>query len=187
MFWSKYQFRSICFAILNYIVRFIQFALDTVVKPNKRMELMSVDRPFHISQAVLNVPRNELANNQVWIKCNDKMSLIANLNNAITQVRLDLAFGSGDVIMFFNKSDETGADVHLSGYYLQVDDGDIQQNLSVASKDNQSFCDESNDQKIQTQSASRVSGIGFEASNTREQAQQSFMNSNEMSVCKCLC
>lgn len=51
------------------------------------------------------------------------MALIAILSDTVNQVRLDLAFGQGDLVSFSNKGD---SDVHLSGYYL-LDYDDKQQ------------------------------------------------------------
>lgn len=101
--------------IILYIVRFLLFTSDTVISPNSRTSQMSDQRPFHLSQAVLNVAPNVSSYNQVWVQCNNKMALIAILSGSVNQVRLDLAFGQEDVVTFYNKGD---SDVHLSGYYL---------------------------------------------------------------------
>lgn len=115
---------SLCCFRLCSDFQFNLIILDTVVNPNKLMNL-SVVRPFHLSQAVINAPQNAASSSQLWVKCNEKMALIAILNNSTTQVRLDLAFDDDDVIGFYNKSVGAAADVHLSGYYLDCgDDGD---------------------------------------------------------------
>lgn len=94
-----------------------------MIEANKRSNQTSVQRPFHISQAVLDMANNGLSDSQVWLQCNGKAALIANLSSdKVTQVRLDLAFGKGDIVSFVNKCIVGDSDVHLSGYYLLDDE-----------------------------------------------------------------
>lgn len=100
-----------------------------MIPPNKRTSQISIQRPFHISQAVLDMSQTASGSNQLWVHCNGKMALIANLDNTITHVRLDLAFGIGDIVQFYNKSFADDSNVHLSGYYLD-DDGEQEEKAS---------------------------------------------------------
>lgn len=68
---------------------------------------------------------SEKTSYQVWVECNENSALIANLNSRkLTQMRLDLAFGIGDVVTFAVKGDDIAV-VHLSGYYLAEYDEDF--------------------------------------------------------------
>lgn len=123
----KYSFAD-CVLILFFCIS------DTVIPPNSPNQRITIQRPIHLSQAVLNAPRNALRYSQVWVKCNNKMALIANLSDSVNQVRLDLAFGKGDTVQFLNDGD---SDVHLSGYYLldyednQQDEQDLGMSISL--------------------------------------------------------
>lgn len=86
--------------------------------------------------------RNVSSYNQVWVQCNSKMALIANLNDMVSQVRLDLAFGQGDLVSFCNNGD---SDVHLTGYYLldyedKQEEGAFQRDLSNQIQLHCQFC-----------------------------------------------
>lgn len=71
---------------------------------------------------------------EVWVECNGTLSLIAHLNNRnVPQVRLDLAFGTDDTVLFMVKSNENAV-VHLSGYYLLENEESFADNAETSVK-----------------------------------------------------
>lgn len=107
--------------------------IGTVVQANKRPHSIRVDRPFHVSQVVLSGSTANESNlsHEVWVQCNNKATLIANLDNHnVTQMRLDLAFGVDDTVAFVVTSMEN-VEVHFSGYYLSVNEDDIVNEIPV--------------------------------------------------------
>lgn len=81
-----------------------------------------MDKPFHVSQATLDLDTSSTeSQTSVWAVVNKNApALIANLDDEVSQVRLDLGFGRGDDITFYLKGDNS-CQVHLTGYYLEIE------------------------------------------------------------------
>lgn len=91
------------------------------MKTNKRYS-QQVTKPFHVSQAVLDLATLNEPNAviQVWANIDDTDHLIANVSKSLSHVILDLTFTEGESVAFYSKGTGT---VHLSGYLLPDEDG----------------------------------------------------------------
>lgn len=90
---------------------------------------------LHISQSALDLRTVQQDDSvQVWIKTDKSKNLVATLNNAIPQVRLDLAFSKNEDLLFSTKGSGT---VHLTGYYISIDDESESEQSNVRKKQSQ--------------------------------------------------
>lgn len=58
------------------------------------------------------------ASTQIWVEVHGKKTLLATLSDQTPQVRLDLAFESGEQATFYSHGPGI---IHLSGYFIPTD------------------------------------------------------------------
>jgi len=89
-----------------------------IVQPNKKYS-KTVNQPFHVSQAVLDLNSNTESDVQLIVKSDELEYILCVLNKSKTvQVPLDLIFSKGDNIAFRS----VGGTVHLTGYLVDDED-----------------------------------------------------------------
>lgn len=95
--------------------------IGLLLKANKRYS-QTVQKPFHISGATLDVNTGDLGEDdvvQVWVAADDANHLLCNLDKRSSHVGLDLSFSEGETIAFFSKGSGV---VHLTGCLMPEDD-----------------------------------------------------------------
>ncbi|XP_026750064.2 46 kDa FK506-binding nuclear protein [Galleria mellonella] len=105
-----------------------------IMEPNKRYTQV-VEKPFHISQAAMDISTGDNDACQVMVVVDGKNFLVCTLQkNKCIQVPLDLYFKTGDNISFLTNGK---CNVHLTGYLdpeyeLEVSDGDEEEDEEEA-------------------------------------------------------
>lgn len=115
-----------------------------------RRYTQTVEKSYHISKAVLDVPVDGKVTGkrvQLMLEHNKSQYLLCNLDSDKTnQVDLDLIFTEGEEVTFYLNGD---GPVHLSGYVLEFND-------DFDEDDDELFDEESEDEEVESKSAKRM-------------------------------
>ncbi|XP_037087972.1 46 kDa FK506-binding nuclear protein-like [Pollicipes pollicipes] len=99
-----------------------------ILQPGKRYEQI-VEKSFHVSMAALDVASvsaNANPNTQVMINVDGQEFILCHLNkNRNPQQTLDLNFQGGDSLALYVDG-QTPVPVHLTGFYNEIDDDDME-------------------------------------------------------------